>query len=243
MRPQPALLLLVVVPTAACAHVVDSPRPPDWIPLIEAILVAGSDVSRFRLRWLDPADQEVRSPILPEDVRLDLRAADGARATWEPDPDSSGMYLAALPITAQGRYQLGGTIDGGSITAVTRVPGPLDIEQPAGDTLFVSADPGAAGSPQSGRIVVRWRADGATVLALDSAAVRFGARFTHAGEADLGVRQSAAGQRIGPTIRFVAMNRDGDRYHFNLSGPETNIAGGFGVFGGAAETRRTVVWR
>ena len=44
-------------------------------------------------------------------------------------------------------------------------------------------------------------------------------------------------------IVMHGVNRDADRYHFNLSGPETNIAGGFGVFGAAAETRRTVVWR
>ena len=56
------------------------------------------------------------------------------------------------------------------------------------------------------------------MLALDSAAVLFATGFTHTAEADLGVRQSTAGQRIGPTIRFVAMNRDGDRYHFNLTG-------------------------
>jgi hypothetical protein len=126
---------------------------------------------------------------------------------------------------------------------VTRVPGPLDIERPAGDTLFVSGSPAAPGARLSGRIVVTWRADGATVLALDSAAVLFTAEFTHAGEADLGIRQSAVGQPVGPTIVFVAMNRDADRYHFNVTGPETNITGGFGVFGGAAWTRRTVVWR
>lgn len=237
------LTLLLIVAATACDHVVDGPQITARTPLIEAILVAGSPVSRFRLRWLDPADPEVQPPILAEEMDLDLVHPNGSRAVWEPDPDSIGIYLAALPITPRGSYRLGGTIAGYPISASTRVPGPLDIEQPTGDTLFITGTPSRPGSALSGRITVKWRADGATVLALDSAAVLFATGFTHTAEADLGVRQSTAGQRIGPTIRFVAMNRDGDRYHFNLTGPETNITGGFGVFGAAAETRRVVVWR
>ena len=242
MRPRSALLLLVAL-ALACDHVVDGPRPTTRTPLIEAVLVAGSAVSRFRLRWLDPADDDVPAPILAEEMALELVHPDGTRATWEADPDSIGIYLAALPITATGIYRLGGAIKGRRISAATRVPGPLVIDQPVGDTLFVAGSQSRPGSPLAGRITVTWRADGATVLALDSAAVLFATGFTHAAEADLGIRQTAAGQRVGPTVRFVAMNRDGDRYHFNLTGPETNITGGFGVFGAAAETRRTVVWR
>ena len=242
MRPRSAPLLLFAL-ALACDHVVDSPQPTTRTALIEAVLVAGSAVSRFRLRWLDPADREVPAPILVEEMALELIHPDGTRATWEPDPDSIGIYLATLPITATATYRLGGTIDGKRIRAVTRVPGPLAIDQPVGDTLFVAGSPSRPGSPRAGRITVTWRADGATVLALDSAAVLFSTGFTHAADADLGIRQTAVGQRVGPTVRFIAMNRDGDRYHFNLTGPETNITGGFGVFGAAAETRRTVVWR
>ncbi len=233
---------LVPALLAACAHVVDAPVPTTRTPLIEAVLVAGSDLSRFRLRWLDPADEN-EPPILPEEMGLELVHPDGRQATWEFDPDSAGQYLARLPIAPRGTYRLAGTLDGKPIAATTQVPGPVGIETPLGDTLFITGTPVQAGGALAGRITVKWRADGATVLALDSAAVLFAVGFTHGPEADLGVRQPTAGQRVGPTIRFIAMNRDADRYHFNLTGPETNLAGGFGVFGAAAETRRIVVWR
>lgn len=241
MRTHSALWLVPAL-VVACDHVVDAPAPTARTPLIEAVLVAGSDLSRFRLRWLDPADEN-KPPILPEEMGLELVHPDGRRATWELDPDSAGHYLARLPITSRGTYQLAGTVDGKAIAATTQIPGPVGIETPLGDTLFVAGTPVQAGGPLAGRITVRWRADGATVLALDSAAVLFAVAFTHAAEADLGVRQLTAGQRVGPTIRFIAMNRDADRYHFNLTGPETNLVGGFGVFGAASETRRIVAWR
>ncbi len=241
MRTPPALVLVATL-TLACDHVVNAPVPTSRTPLIEAVLIAGSALSRFRLRWLDPAEEN-QPPILPEEMGLQLVHPDGRRATWEPDPDSAGQYLARLPIVPRGTYRLTGTLDGKAVTATTRIPGPVVIETPQGDTLFVAGTTFQPEGTLAGRIIVQWRSDGATVLALDSAAVLFSVAFTHASEADLGVRQLTAGQRVGPTIRFIAMNREADRYHFNLTGPETNLAGGFGVFGGAAETRRIVVWR
>ncbi len=238
----PRRLALVVVVTA-CSHVVDAPRPEIRTALVEAVLVAGTDVTRFRLLWLNPADSGTIDPIQPEDAALELIHPDGTLADWDLDPDSAGVYLASLPIAANTTYHLAGTLGGRPITASTRVPGPLMLAPPLGDTIFLTGSESAPGGAVTGRAVIAWRASGATVLVVDSAEVLFSTRFTHGSEADLGVRQTAAGQRVGPSIRFLALNREADRYHFNLTGPETNLTGAFGVFGAASETRRIVVWR
>ncbi len=237
------LPLAMIVAVTACTHVVDAPRPPARTALVEAVLVAGTGVTRFRLRWLNPADTGAIEPIQPEEAALELIDPDGTRADWDLDPDSAGGYLASLPIAAGATYRLAGTLGGRPVSAVTRVPGPLTLAPPLGDTLFLIGSEPRPGGTVTGLVRLAWQASGATVLVVDSAEVQFSTRFTHASAADLGVRQPAAGQRVGPSIRFLALNREGDRYHFNLTGPETNLSGAFGVFAAASETRRIVVWR
>ncbi len=243
MATPPLRLAMIAAAVTACSHIVDAPRPDTRTALVEAVLVAGTDVTRFRLQWLNPAGSGTINPIQPEEAALELIHPDGTRADWDLDPDSAGVYLAFLPITAPATYRLAGTLGGRPVSASTRVPGPLMLEPPLGDTLFLKGSQREPGGAVTGRVVIAWRASGATVLVVDSAEVLFSTRFTHGSEADLGVRQVAAGQRVGPSIRFLALNREADRYRFNLTGPETNLSGAFGIFGAASETRRIVVWR
>ncbi len=233
--------LLIAATVAACSHIVDAPEPDTRTALVEAVLVAGTTVTRLRLQWLNPSGTV--EPIQPEETSLELVHPDGTRAGWDVDPEAAGVYVASLPIAASATYRLSGTLGGRLVSATTRVPGPLMLAPPLGDTIFLEGSEPEPGGAVTGRTLIAWQASGATVLVVDSALVLFSTRFTHGSEADLGVRQPRPGQRIGPSIGFLALNRDGDRYLFNLTGPETNLSGAFGVFGAASHTRRVVVWR
>lgn len=227
LRLAPAVIL-----AAACGNVVDAPPPPDRQPLLELMLVAGRDSATARIAWLTPGGADP-APVATGDVTLTVTDGAGVSAKLIPT-GVPGAFGLRLPIVAGGSYRLEGTIGGTTVSAATVVPAAFSVQSPAGEHLTLTPDGTGPAGPFA-VVPLRWSGSGVAVLAADSAFILPSAHYTRATEADLVV----AGRRI----RLVGMNRDLDGYLFGVPAPATNLAGAFGVFGGAVEVVKEVVWR
>ena len=233
------LTMALVIPAMACGHVVDAPPPAARIPLIEGVLFAGATTSSIRLRWLDSAGGGRTFPVPPTEVHLVLCSDDGTETALRPDPDSASGYLAALPIAAGHRYVLEGRIADVSVVGATTVPTSFAIEIPDRDTIE------AVPSPATAEIVTvpfRWNAVGAALFVVDSAVFVPASSSSRANSGTLALERRPRGSPPGPTLTFVALNRDAERYLYGGAAPGSNIWGGFGVLGGAISAKRVVAW-
>jgi hypothetical protein len=216
---------------AGCATVVDPPAIDARIPLVEALLVAGTTDPTLRLRWAGPVGQEPE-PVAPEAAALTLTADAGASAPVLPFDPAAGLYRAALPIVAGQAYRLTGTIDGRTISARTVVPASLTILAPAGP--IESALP-------TERFAFRWRSVGASVYSVDHAVfVSTRGRQTRdtIGEFIL----APDGPTLPSELTIYAMNADAERYLFFTASAQGNVTGGIGVLGAAITARRPLQW-
>lgn len=228
-RPRRTPLVILVLLTGACSNLVDPP-PPTRTPFVEAMLVADSRQSTVRVGWLD-STRPGASPVASADVALSLESDAGDTVPLEAVPEP-GLFIARLKIDAGSRYRLSGTIGGRPVSAATTVPARLEVAQPVGDTLHLTADGTAANGPYR-TLPFQWSASGAALFALESAYVIPTAETTTA----------AAGLMLvfGHQLRIVAMNRDLAEY-LHRTPAATNVTGGFGVLGGASEVRKEIVW-
>lgn len=234
MRPS-LLPLLATSALGACRTLVDLPDPGPAIPVIEALLVAGSPASRFRLVWSEPlASSADARPIDPGLVRLDLIGPSG-RAALVPVPDSAGSFGAALAIVAGRTYRLEGAIDGRAIRAQATIPARFDIALPV-DSVAVPRQPGFL-------VPYRWSAEGATAFLLRGA--RFRSTLGEASrdlEGEIFFDPPPAGVTLDSLVVF-ALTREADEYLFTHVSPRSNVEGGFGSLGGAIAVRRIVRWQ
>ena len=229
MRPH---YLLALAATAGCATIVDPPPHPGRIPVVEALLVGGTDSTRFRIIWADPEATAPVEPIAPSEIRLALSTGASPGRALVPDPDSAGRFVAHLAIIPGNRYQLEGTIGEHSIAAATTIPSGFVVEDPAGDVT--------AGPPG---IVVpfRWRASGATVFAADFAV--FGAfQYHHTRDTVGSLLIIAPDPHRSPALTLWAMNADAERYLYHVATPFGNVTGGLGMLGGAVTARKAFRW-
>jgi hypothetical protein len=214
-----------------CATVVDPPAIDASIPLIEALLVAGTTEPTLRLRWAGPVGQEPE-PVAPADAALTLTADGGSSAPVLPFDPAAGLYRAALPIVAGRAYRLTGTIDGRTISARTVVPASLTLLAPAG--------PIAPTGPTE-RFAFRWRSVGASAYSVDHAVfVSTRGRQTRdtIGEFIL----APDGPTLPSELTIYAINADAERYLFFAASAQGNVTGGIGVVGAAITTRRPLRW-
>ena len=231
MRPGDFLFLPLTV-INGCATVVDPPPHPGRTPVVEALLIGGTDTATFRLTWADSVASSRPDPIRPADVQLTLRTADGPGVGLVPHPDSAGWFLATLAIAPGKQYRLDGTILGRAVAAATTIPASFTVAAPAGDVAA-----GVLGAVEP----FRWRAVGATVFAADYAV--FGASQYHHTRDTTGLLLiTAVDPARSPTLTLWALNADAERYLHHPAAPTGNVAGGLGMLGGALTARRAFRW-
>lgn len=216
---------------AGCATVVDPPPTEAAVPVVEALLVAGTSESRLRLRWAGPVGTEPE-PVEPAEVALTLAADPGSSAPVAPLAAAAGLYRAALPIVAGRAYRLTGTIGGRPISARTTVPTSLTILSPAG--------PIAATRPGE-RFAFRWRSIGASVYSVDHA-VFVASRGSHTRDTIGEFIVAPDGPALPDELTIYAMNADAERYLFFVASAQGNVVGGIGVLGAAIAARRPLRW-
>ncbi|MEZ4589406.1 MAG: hypothetical protein R2909_23770 [Gemmatimonadales bacterium] len=219
---------------AGCRDTVDVPddRPP---PVIEALLLADSNQSTFRIVWPtwgdDPGGD---TPVGTDSVDLTLEGPDG-RASLVPDPGTAGLFRAALRIERGKRYRLAGTVADRRILAETTMPTRFLVGWPA-DTVLLPTRPPAS-------LPFRWTSEGATAY------FARGARLDILSSAQAASRDTSGlvyfdpqpgASSLGYTL--FAVNLDADRYLFSFPAGRSNVEGGFGYLGGAIALERVVRW-
>ncbi|MFN0178799.1 MAG: hypothetical protein ACKVZ0_08330 [Gemmatimonadales bacterium] len=216
---------------AGCATVVDPPPTEPRVPLVEALLVAGTTEPTLRLRWAGQIGQ-VPEPVAPAEAILTLTADPGSSAPVSPVDPSAGLYRAAVPIVAGRAYRLAGTIGGRAISARTTVPANLTVLAPTGPI---------ASSVPAERFAFRWRSVGASAYSVDHAVfVSTRGRQTRdtIGEFIL----APDGAALPSELTIYALNADAERYLFFAASAQGNVTGGIGVLGAAITVRRPLQW-
>lgn len=233
--PVPIRCLAALVPPLlalpACGHIVDAPRSSAPVPFVEGILVPGM-IPALKAGLVDPATPS--GTTAASSVELRLRGPDGHWVRLA----SAGpaAYTVDMPVAAGATYELAGTIDGIPIAATTRIPTSFAVVEPALDTVRATTGPfGVA------EIRYRFAAPDAGAFLADSATFDTGEPLSRYPAGRVLLLGRPAGSPAGPVIRFLALNHDAARY---LAGPTPtgNLAGGFGMLGGALARDLVVAW-
>lgn len=227
-------LLLFCWHAAGCRDTVNVPddRPP---PVIEALLLADSIRSTFRVVWPTWGNAPGGdTPVGTDSVVLILEGPDG-RASLVPDPDTAGLFRVALPIRRGEHYRLAGTVAERRILAETTIPTRFVVGWPT-DTVLLPTPPPAS-------VAFRWTSEGATAYfargaRLDVLSSAQAASHDTSGLVYFDPRPGASS--LGYTL--FAVNLDADRYLFSFPAGRSNVQGGFGYLGGAIALGRVVQW-
>lgn len=103
--------------------------------------MADADSQYFLLEWASPADSDFTNdfhPINPSLVALTVSGG-GVSAPLSPFAGLLSNFVTTLPIRADSTYALTGTVDGGVISATTRVPLGLTVTTELPDTVLIDS--------------------------------------------------------------------------------------------------------
>lgn len=230
MRTAPTRWLLFLSSLSACNNIVNVPSDPGSVPVVEAVLIAGTTTSSARLAWTDPTGVDpLGRPVNSAEARLQLTDLDtGANAAFLPDAAKLGVFTASLPITAGHRFRLAGNVADRSIEASTTVPTDFRIEQPDSDPIDARQ-----------LVTFRWSSRGATLFGADR--VLFGrssSAYTTATSGTFRIREEG----LRPYVDLLALSPEAERYLLDGAIPESNIRGGTGMLAGAIVVRRALAW-
>ena len=212
------------------------------IPVIQCLLIAGDTAQTAWVEWRIPAESAFGPDVRPVDtalVHLSLVLPDSTRVPFTPVQSSPGRFDAGTTVTPGATYRLEGTVAGGAVTATTVTPGPLNISNPAQDTVHV---PAASCSLCS--LAYQWSATGSdTYLVLQSSPAT-GQLVQGTSVHDTVGSVFVFRTRSGPdTVALSVMALDPHAAAFLLpTTPKSSISGVFGLFGAASRARRWVVW-
>jgi len=196
----------------------------------------------FRLTWSNTLGNDpgtaapTAAPILPGDVALRVETLNGAAsAAVTPVAGAPGRYAIDLPVEARAGYRLTGRIGGRDISAEVRLPGPLEVRLPVGDTVFTTAGPLFRREPYA------WRASGAGGYVLY---LGVGALDPARGDTT-GSILFFAGLGDTVTVDVLALDSTSAQYfRAGFNAPrQGNITGGLGTLAGATTARRVFIWR
>jgi hypothetical protein len=223
---------------AACGF--DRPQAPsERLPVIRAVLVAGSDSQFFRLDWAVPADSPwvtTPRPIAPGDVALTLGGG-GSLVPLVPRPGDPTTFVATNVVSADSAYTLEGTVAGIAVSATTSVPSTLTVQVPATDTIVI--DTTTACVFASCDVPYALMQEGAAAALVEARSATGALIQVGRLSADSGAFQLRWVTEIR-TLDFLAV--DPNASAFAAGSPRPSIEGGFGVFGAALRVRKVVRW-
>lgn len=213
------------------------------VPVIQSLLLAGDSIQTAWVEWRIPADSQFGSDVRPVAealVDLVLVLPDSSRVAFVAVAAQPGRFDAAVTVAAGGTYRLEGTVTGLGVAATTTVPGALDIQVPAADTIHIASGSCFTFCAQS----YRWIAPGAaTYLFMQRRAttrqlIRSGSTTDTAGVVQL-LRTTSAPD----TSELDVLALESHAAAFLLpTTPKSSISGVFGLFGAATLGTRWFVW-
>jgi hypothetical protein len=161
---------------------------------------------------------------------------------------SPGELAAIADVNSGERYRLSGAIAAHAVTAQVQIPGPLVVDVPADDTLFLTG--GFAETPFT------WRAESAAsyqALVVHDDSTTTTALIGRRGDSNgllLDIAPDTTGKLVifapfpeqPDTARLVIFGYDPTTTAFFSSTTKGNVHGAFGLFGGAVKTEKVIVW-
>lgn len=235
----PCLVGLLGVLIGACGF--DRPQAPsEALPVIQGTLVPGADSQFFRLDWANSPDSAwdgTPDPISAGLVALTVSGA-GASQPLILRPGGFGVFAVTLPIFPESTYTLSGTLDGTPVSATTTVPGPFGGNQPAGDTIVVTA---ATDCTFLCQVPFDLRSPGSADISFGAFDAGGASRWSGQIDPDSAVLRISNDPQIA-SIVITAV----DQNVFAYTGTATarsSVTGGFGLFGSAVRTTKAVRWQ
>jgi hypothetical protein len=241
------LALGITVGFCGCGEVTGLPSA-EPMPVLQGILVAGDARHLLRAEWSSPTQVPYEPGGRPIDASLAdlwLVAPSGDSVRYAPT-GSPGELAAIAEVISGERYRLSGAIAAHAVTAQVEIPGPLVVEHPADDTLFLRGD--LTETPFT------WRAEFAAayqaLVVQDESTTTTAFIRTEDGASVLDIAPDTTGQLVifvslpeeGDTARLVILGYDPTTTGFFSSTVKGNIDGAFGLFGGAAKAEKVIVW-
>lgn len=233
-------LLIAAVVLHACSPEQAAVSPPR--PVLQAVVVADTDEHHALLAWSERPDDDVTpdpSASVPE-AALIARFPDGSLVQLAPVAGRPGELSFAGQVGPGDAVTLEGTVAGLAVRASAVVPGPLEVTQPAGDTLVVRRD--ACGL--SCEVDVAWRAEGSAVLEVlqvagegEDAALR-GTRLLRAPAGRVALVASSGVERL----LFVAHDAASDAFLFTEPARGNLGDAVLGFVGARAVVEKVLVW-
>lgn len=239
LRCAPALWVGLAVSVGACSEPLH-PRTGTTEVVLQALLVLGAPRQTVWVEWSTPADSEYTAaprPVAVDAVNLQLEFPTGERTSFTPHPTLPGRFDVEVPVQAGATYRLAGVVAGHVVTAEATVPMPLEINEPAADTVTI---PLSSCTPVC-RIPYRWSAQHAQVYAhqfqwFDQPARLVGG--TH--------RETSGVLEVIPrpgTAELTVVAYEANAGSFLVAtAPRSSVQGAFGMFGAASTATRVIIW-
>lgn len=214
-------------------------------PVIQMLLVAGALQQVASVEYSAPAESVVAviaRPIAAESVALVLETSDHVPLPLQPVPGVAGRYYVDLTIEPRATYRLMGSVTGRTIEAQVTVPGPVIVDQPAGDTLRLSS--GGAQVPYA------WHAAGAAAYGVEvsDGARSWNGRVVRDTVGALGISPLVIGRPDTAELLVWAYESAATAFFLAVSEVRPrpgNISGALGGFGAAtrADPPKVIIWQ
>jgi hypothetical protein len=210
-------------------------------PVVQTLLVADDTTQAAWVEWRVPPESAFGTgvrPVAAALVQLSLRIP-GDSVTFVPAIGVPGRFDAPVTVVHGASYQLFGAVAAAAVAATTTVPGPLDVREPAADTVRLASG-SCFGVCQ---VPYRWGAAGASaylyVQTRLSEIVNSGSTADTAGVMSLSQTRPGADTTL---LTIYALDANAAAYILPTT-PRSSIAGVFGMFGSAAVARLVIIWQ
>jgi hypothetical protein len=213
------------------------------MPAIQIRLVAGTADQFATVSYTALAESTLvltLRPVSPDSVALVIASPDGSLSALSPVPTQPGIYRAHVTPVPGSTYRLTGVVAGLDVEASVTTPGPLVVQVPLSDTLYVSS---RNGNPQ---VPYVWSASGAgsyeVVSSNGSQSVTYDRTDTAGTIILLPFRPGADTTEVVVRAIDSASSQSNTR---GALGPRLgNIRGALGLFGAATPARpKTIIWQ
>ena len=236
---------VMVVLSVSCGDITAFPVSGP-VPVVQLLLLSGQSTQVASIGYSAPARPIVPvidQPISSDSVLLELVAPNGTRASFGPVPGSPTRYQTELPVSAGDSYQLVGSVAGFAVAAKVTAPGPLQIAEPAEDTL-------ALFSENIVSVNFRWSAAGAVSYLVQQIDPQLGMIQAYAvsdTSGTLGVFAPFADRPDTNRLVIWAYEQSGATFFLNQAIPTAPAEGAAAIVGFGAATpahpEKTILWQ
>jgi hypothetical protein len=236
-----------MVVIAGCGEVPGEIPPGAPEPVIQMLLLSGAPRQVASVEYSAPAESAVAvvaRPIAAESVSLVIETPDNVSLPLQPVPGVPGRFVVDLTVEPLTMYRLVGTVVGRAIEADVTVPGPVIVDEPAGDTLRLSPAGGHELIPYA------WHAAGAAAYLawISDGMESWDGQVVHDTIGEVLISPRIVGHADTVALSVRAYESVAAAFFLAVSGARPragNIRGALGAFGAAtlADPPKVIIWQ